>query len=88
MHILKSHPGALLPSGQRSSTSSNEIKVPSYSQLSGSVTAYASRCDYCPKQYASRAKLMAHQRKDHADVILRMQQEQALQAQLQMQQQV
>ena len=87
-HILKVHPGALLPVGARStarmSSHHGDIKVPTYSQLSGSVTAFASRCEFCPKQYASRPKLLSHQRKQHADLLL---QQQQLQQQLQQQQQ-
>ncbi len=39
-----------------------------FSQTIGSVTTLPQPCDFCHKQYASRAKLMQHQRKAHSKV--------------------
>ncbi len=44
------------------------VMNPSYSQTVGSVTTMPHQCEFCHKQYASRAKLMQHQRKAHPQV--------------------
>ena len=71
-HILKMHPGATLPLSQRMA---NRFNAPdnnsTYSQCVGSVTAHPSRCAYCPKQYASKAKMMQHHRRDHPELVQR-----------------
>lgn len=62
-HILKHHPGQELPPSGRHSTldeSDNTFSTPV-----GNMTVHPHACNMCHKQYASRAKLFQHQRKDH-----------------------
>ena len=40
-----------------------------YSQTVGSVTMSPHGCGWCHKQYASRAKLLQHQRQKHRDLL-------------------
>lgn len=69
-HILKIHPGAELPMSNRMLTGTVEsLPNPTYSQTVGSVTARPQNCQWCHKQYASKAKLLQHQRKEHNDVL-------------------
>jgi hypothetical protein len=35
----------------------------------GSITTMPHLCEYCHKQYASKAKLTQHQRKKHPDIV-------------------
>ena len=72
-HILKNHPGAELPlSGRKKILIEEEspLGVPNstYSQTVGSITTMPHSCEHCHKQYASKAKLMQHQRKKHASL--------------------
>ncbi|XP_037073543.1 PR domain zinc finger protein 10-like [Pollicipes pollicipes] len=70
-HILKNHPGAELPVSSRGvklSPGENADQT-SYSQTVGSVTMSPHRCSWCHKQYASRAKLLQHQRKKHVELM-------------------
>lgn len=71
-HIMKSHPGAELPPSGRARGPEYEgimnnygINTTTYSQLTGSIAATPHSCDYCHKQYASKPKLLQHQRKEH-----------------------
>lgn len=65
-HILKNHPGAQLPISNRK-LGANTDPNPSYTQTVGSITTHPQSCKWCHKQYASKAKLLQHQRKKHAD---------------------
>lgn len=72
-HILKNHPGAALPmSNRKQSTSIQEVSGlpnPTFSQTVGSITTRPQNCKWCHKQYASKAKLLQHQRKKHFDLL-------------------
>ena len=71
-HILKNHPGAELPLSSRKKTCLDDmpgIPNPTYSQTVGSITTMPHQCEYCHKQYASKAKLLQHYRKSHVDKI-------------------
>lgn len=70
-HILKYHPGMDLPMSSRQK-SGQPPEVPglpnaSYSETVGNVTTHPQRCDWCHKQYASKARLLQHQRKLHTE---------------------
>ncbi|XP_065215785.1 PR domain zinc finger protein 10-like [Planococcus citri] len=64
-HIIKSHPGAKIPGNLERGTVLNDP----YAKHVGSVISNPFNCEYCPRQYASRAKLLNHHRKNHADLI-------------------
>ena len=69
-HIIKNHPGAELPPSARRMTDLCEIPgIPNstYSSPAGSVTTVPQSCQFCHKQYASKAKLLQHQRKKHSE---------------------
>ena len=69
-HIMKNHPGAALPPSNRQKESEfSGLPNPSFSQTVGSVTTSPQGCQWCHKQYASKAKLLQHQRKKHAHLI-------------------
>ncbi|XP_023721528.1 PR domain zinc finger protein 10 isoform X4 [Cryptotermes secundus] len=71
-HILKNHPGAELPMSNRRKGGVPEIPGvpnPTFSQTVGSVTTHPHGCLWCHKQYASKAKLLQHQRKKHVDLL-------------------
>lgn len=71
-HIIKNHPGADLPLSSRTKTLIPDIPGlpnPTYSQTVGSITTMPHSCDFCHKQYASKAKLMQHQRKKHSELV-------------------
>lgn len=70
-HILKYHPGMDLPMSSRQK-SGQPPEVPglpnaSYSETVGNVTTHPQRCAWCHKQYASKARLLQHQRKQHTE---------------------
>lgn len=65
-HILKYHPGESLPESARSKLSNNGENH-SYSEVIGSVTLPPQRCLWCHKQYATRTRLLLHQRKAHME---------------------
>jgi hypothetical protein len=69
MHILKSHPGAELPASARNqpdnADASSSLPNPTFSTTVGSMIVTAHACNSCHKQYASKAKLLQHQRKKH-----------------------
>ncbi|XP_071445277.1 PR domain zinc finger protein 10-like isoform X2 [Hetaerina americana] len=88
-HILKNHPGAELPLSNRKKSFDSAFPVelpqcgtmetlgfhnPSYSQTVGSITTHAHNCNWCHKQYASKPKLLQHQRKKHLDLLPQSQQ--------------
>lgn len=67
-HIIKNHPGADLPMSSRKKAMVPELPGlpnPTYSQTVGSITTMPHSCEFCHKQYASKAKLTQHQRKKH-----------------------
>ncbi|OWF49618.1 PR domain zinc finger protein 10-like isoform X1 [Mizuhopecten yessoensis] len=67
-HIIKNHPGADLPMSSRKKSMVPEfpgLPNPTYSQTVGSITTMPHSCEFCHKQYASKAKLTQHQRKKH-----------------------
>ncbi|XP_035227691.1 PR domain zinc finger protein 10-like isoform X4 [Stegodyphus dumicola] len=71
-HILKNHPGAELPMSNRRKGGVPEIPGmpnPTFSQTVGSITTHPHHCSWCHKQYASKAKLLQHQRKKHMDML-------------------
>lgn len=72
-HIIKNHPGAELPLSSRKkivfSIENTTIPNPTYSQTVGSITTMPHSCDFCHKQYASKAKLTQHQRKKHTELV-------------------
>nr|KAG5702586.1 hypothetical protein BaRGS_003746 [Batillaria attramentaria] len=72
-HIIKNHPGAELPPSSRKKPGVVEAPpgVPNmtYSQTVGSITTMPQNCEFCHKQYASKAKLMQHQRKCHPEMV-------------------
>lgn len=72
-HILKNHPGAALPlSNRRQGSSFSDVSGlpnPTFSQTVGSVTTHPQSCQWCHKQYASKAKLLQHQRKKHPELL-------------------
>lgn len=72
-HILKNHPGSELPMSNRRKGGVPDIPGvpnPTYSQTVGSVTTNPHGCPWCHKQYASKAKLLQHQRKKHSDLVI------------------
>ncbi|XP_039284448.1 PR domain zinc finger protein 10 isoform X2 [Nilaparvata lugens] len=71
-HILKNHPGSALPMSNRQKGGVPEIPGqpnPTFSQTVGSVTTTPHGCQWCHKQYASKAKLLQHQRKKHLNLL-------------------
>ena len=66
-HILKIHPGQALPVGAREVAQTQNKDATTFSQAVGSVTCQSHNCDLCHKQYASKAKLLQHLRKEHRD---------------------
>lgn len=76
-HILKYHPGRELPQSTRQkSTAGGDHSIgihhdPSFSESISSVTTHAHQCRWCYKQYASKTRLLQHQRKQHSDEIHR-----------------
>lgn len=68
-HILKNHPGADLPASARKKDFSDfpGLPNPTFSAPVGNVTTVPHPCSFCHKQYASKAKLLQHQRKKHHD---------------------
>lgn len=68
-HILKNHPGSDLPASARKKNFSDfpGLPNPTFSAPVGNVTTVPHPCDYCHKQYATKAKLLQHQRKKHHD---------------------
>lgn len=73
-HILKNHPGAALPVSNRRHGAYPEVAGlpnPSFTQTVGSVTTRPQSCQWCHKQYASKAKLLQHQRKKHGEMVKR-----------------
>lgn len=72
-HILKNHPGAALPMSNRKQGSLQEVAGlpnPTFTQTVGSITTSPQSCKWCHKQYASKAKLLQHQRKKHPDQMI------------------
>ncbi|XP_055710804.1 PR domain zinc finger protein 10-like isoform X2 [Phlebotomus papatasi] len=71
-HILKNHPGLELPMSSRLKGNCPDVGGFSnltYSQTVGSITTHPQGCAWCHKQYASKAKLLQHQRKKHPEHI-------------------
>lgn len=67
-HILKHHPGEELPQSARLKMShEGETENLSHSEICGSVTLSPQRCLWCHKQYATRTRLILHQRKAHSE---------------------
>nr|XP_018915142.1 PREDICTED: PR domain zinc finger protein 10-like isoform X2 [Bemisia tabaci] len=72
VHILKNHPGLELPSSNRlraGSVNANQVPNASYSRTVESVTSNPHSCPWCHKQYASKAKLLQHQRNKHKELV-------------------
>lgn len=68
-HIIKNHPGKSLPPSNRNKGSPTGVATNTFSATVGSITMNPHFCSWCHKQYASKAKLMQHQRKKHTDKI-------------------
>ncbi|KAJ8668881.1 hypothetical protein QAD02_000140 [Eretmocerus hayati] len=69
-HIMKNHPGAALPPSNRSKECDLPgIPNPTFSQAAGSIKTVPQGCQWCHKQYASKAKLLQHQRKKHPNLM-------------------
>ncbi|XP_055684555.1 uncharacterized protein LOC129790822 [Lutzomyia longipalpis] len=70
-HILKNHPGLELPMSSRikGNCPDGGFSDLTYSQTVGSITTHPQGCAWCHKQYASKAKLLQHQRKKHPEHI-------------------
>nr|XP_034187392.1 PR domain zinc finger protein 10-like [Osmia lignaria] len=69
-HIMKNHPGAALPPSNRQKESDySDLPNPTFSQTVGSITTTPQGCQWCHKQYASKAKLLQHQRKKHSNLM-------------------
>lgn len=69
-HIIKNHPGAELPLSNRHKGGVPEVPGfpnPTYSETIGNITTNPQGCAWCHKQYASKAKLIQHQRKKHPE---------------------
>jgi len=66
-HILKAHPGAEMPAGAKRGVGVEDgpLPNPTFSTSVGSVLSVAHACNCCHKQYASKTKLLQHQRKKH-----------------------
>ena len=65
---MKNHPGKAPPPSARDKTAKDTIGAnsnPTYSATVGSVTSQPHNCSFCHKQYATNAKLLQHQRKEH-----------------------
>ncbi|CAH0554572.1 unnamed protein product [Brassicogethes aeneus] len=71
VHILKNHPGEELPMSNRKQNSLqvSSLPNPTYSQTVGSKTTTPQNCEWCHKQYASKAKLLQHKAKKHQDML-------------------
>ncbi|KAI8775497.1 PR domain zinc finger protein 10 [Biomphalaria glabrata] len=65
-HIQKNHPGLPIPPSARKKL---ETATPTFSHTVSSVTTMPHGCKFCHKQYASKAKLLQHQRKLHPDFV-------------------
>lgn len=69
-HIMKNHPGRELPASCKvlGATVQTEPGVPnaSFSEPIGNQTALPQQCNWCHKQYASKGRLLNHQRQAHA----------------------
>lgn len=72
-HILKYHPGQELPQSMRHRNEDNfgETNMPNatFTENVGSIATHAQQCPFCYRQYASRTRLLQHQRKQHSDQI-------------------
>ncbi|XP_012283811.1 PR domain zinc finger protein 10 isoform X2 [Orussus abietinus] len=69
-HIMKNHPGAAVPPSNRQKESDiSGLPNPTFSQTVGSITTTPQGCQWCHKQYASKAKLLQHQRKKHPNLM-------------------
>ena len=69
---MKNHPGSELPLSSRKKGPFVEmpgLPNPTYSQTVGNVTTVPHPCEFCHKQYASKAKLLQHQRKKHTEMV-------------------
>ena len=70
-HIMKNHPGSQVPPSARKQPDMDIPGLPNstFSTPIGSVTTVPHSCEFCHKQYASKAKLLQHQRKKHTDKV-------------------
>ncbi|CAL1545396.1 unnamed protein product [Lymnaea stagnalis] len=66
-HIQKIHPGCAVPPSSRKKLPQQEAS--SFSHTVSSVTMMPHGCKFCHKQYASKAKLLQHQRKNHPELV-------------------
>ena len=63
---MKNHPGKAPPPSARDKSAKDPLTSnPTYSATVGSVTSQPHNCPFCHKQYATNAKLLQHQRKEH-----------------------
>ncbi|XP_014204044.1 PR domain zinc finger protein 10-like [Copidosoma floridanum] len=69
-HIMKNHPGqALPPTNRNKDYDIPGLPNPTFSQAAGSIKTIPQGCQWCHKQYASKAKLLQHQRKKHSSLM-------------------
>ncbi|CAG5127287.1 unnamed protein product, partial [Candidula unifasciata] len=72
-HITKNHPGCQVPPSSRKKLLSPDgiVGFPpnSFSHTVSSITTMPHGCKFCHKQYASKAKLLQHQRKSHSKLV-------------------
>ncbi|CAL4111182.1 unnamed protein product, partial [Meganyctiphanes norvegica] len=68
LHILKNHPGAELPPPTKRENEPDTGDDPSFSQTMGATPVYAHSCQWCHRQYASKARLLRHHRQNHPDL--------------------
>lgn len=64
--------GKSLPPSNRNKSIAPDVVNQTFSATVGSITINPHFCDWCHKQYASKAKLMQHQRKKHPEKVQNM----------------
>lgn len=72
-HILKYHPDCELPQSMRQRGCDNydnqNLPNATFTANIGSIATHAQQCPWCHRQYASRTRMLQHQRKHHSDRI-------------------
>nr|XP_045593875.1 uncharacterized protein LOC123755358 isoform X2 [Procambarus clarkii] len=68
LHILRYHPGAELPPPSTTHNKGESGVGPPFSQTVGATSTYPHPCRWCFRQYASRARLLRHQRHQHPEL--------------------
>lgn len=60
-----------MPASNRVKTTDSSLPNPSFSATTGRFSVQPQFCAWCPKQYASKPKLLQHQRKKHPEELAR-----------------